>query len=737
MVLSIRAVGTCLAAALDGAMWSGLRLAAALRPRAPWLAQLVRRSVLVVWWTLTGQLRVQYHAWRRAGRLRTVAPPAPAFALVQAVDAERIVVPGSDQPVVSVIIPTHGQVDFTLRCLASIAEHAPATPIEVIVVDDAFPGPEVAALAQVRGIHLIRNETNLGFIGTCNAAAKTARGEFLLFLNNDTQVLADWLEPLVTLFRARPDAGAVGSKLLYPDGRLQEAGGIIWRDGSGWNFGRLGDPAAPVYNYVREVDYCSGAALMVARAVFLGLDGFDSRYAPAYFEDADLSFRLRARGLRTYYQPRSGVVHHEGVSHGTDLAVGVKSAQVRNRATFTRVWGDVLARDHFANGTQVLRARDRAAHRPVVLVVDHYVPQPDRDAGSRTMMAFIRALLGAGMVVKFWPHNLCHVPVHTEALQDMGVEVFQGPDHPSLSAWLRENGAAVDRVLLSRPDVAEDCLPTLRAHTTARISYYGHDLHFRRMRQQGEHLRDEAMLRAADRMEERERAIWRQIDAVLYPSDEEARVVRLMAPAANARAVLPYGFDRFVANRPPPTGKTILFVAGFAHPPNEEAACWFVASILPLVLAREPHARLAIVGSNPTPRVRALAGASVSVHADVSDTELADWYARARVAAVPLLFGAGVKLKVVEAMVAGLPLVTTPIGAQGLEGLESVAAVKRDAPAFAASLVHLLADDRGWEHQAAVQTAYAEARFSTRALAASLLEAMTAPAKAPAEAPAA
>lgn len=737
MVLSIRGVGTRLAAALDGAMWWGLRLAAAVRPHAPWLAQWVRRSVLAVWWTLTGQLGVQFQAWLRARRMRSAPPPVPAFTLVQAVDAERIVVPASDQPVVSVIIPTHGQVDFTLRCLASIAEHKPDTPIEVIVVDDAFPGPEVAALSRVRGIRLIRNETNLGFIGTCNAAAKVARGRFLLFLNNDTQVLADWLEPLVRLFLARPDAGAVGSKLLYPDGRLQEAGGIIWRDGSGWNYGRLGDPDAPVYNYVREVDYCSGAALLVARAMFLRLGGFDTRYAPAYFEDADLSFRLRTLGLRTYYQPRSRVVHHEGVSHGTDLAVGVKSAQVRNRATFVAAWRDVLARDHFANGTQVPRARDRAAHRPVVLVVDHYVPQPDRDAGSRTMMAFIRALLGAGMVVKFWPHNLCHVPVHTEALQDMGVEVFHGPGHASLDAWLRDNGAAVDRVLLSRPDVAEDCLATLRAHTRARISYYGHDLHFRRMRQQGEHLRDEAMLRAADRMEERERGIWRRVDAVLYPSEEEARVVRLMAPEANARAVLPYGFDRFVANRPPPSGKTILFVAGFAHPPNEEAACWFVASILPLVLARNPAARLAIVGSNPTTRVRALAGPAVSVHADVSDAELADWYARARVAAVPLLFGAGVKLKVVEAMVAGLPLVTTPIGAQGLDGLDSVAAVKRDAASFAASLVHLLADDRGWAHQVMVQTAYAEARFSTRALAASLLDAMAEPAKAQVEVPAA
>lgn len=726
MVLLMRAAGTRVAAVLDGAMWRGLRLAALVRPSMPWLALCLRRCVLLVWWTLTGQLRVQYHAWRRAGRLRAVAPPTPAFALMEDAQPERIAIPGSARPVVSVVIPTYGQAAFTLRCLASIAHHAPATAIEIIVVDDAFPGPETAVLKRVTGIRLLRNETNMGFIGSCNAAARIARGEFVLFLNNDTQVLANWLEPLVALFRAHPNVGAVGSKLLYPDGRLQEAGGIIWRDGSGWNYGRLADPAAPVYNYVRDVDYCSGAALMVPRPLFMRLGGFDTRYAPAYFEDADLCFRLREMGLRTLYQPRSQVVHHEGVSHGTDLAVGVKSHQVRNRATFVRAWADTLARDHFPNGTEIMRARDHAAHREIVLVIDHYVPQPDRDAGSRSILAFVTALLGVGMAVKFWPHNLCHMPVYTEALQDMGVEVFHGPDHPTLDAWLRDNGAALDHVLLSRPDVAEDCLPAVRAHTKARVSYYGHDLHFRRMRQQGEYLRDEAVLRAADRMEERERNIWQQVDVVLYPSEEEARMVRTMAPRVTARAVLPYGFERFADHRPASEGMVILFVAGFAHPPNEEAATWFVSAILPLVQAHAPGARLAIVGSNPTARVRALAGSAVSVHADVSDDELDRWYQRARVAVVPLLFGAGVKLKVVEAMVRGVPLVTTPVGAQGLPGLEDVAAVRRDEAEFAACVIDLLENDEAWEHQADQQSRYVEARFSCRALARTLVDAMAA-----------
>jgi O-antigen biosynthesis protein len=784
---------------MESMLWHALHAAASVHGRSPWLARRLRQCVLLVWWILTLQLHTQARHWLRARRLRRIAPAASPVPLIASVDPRTLVLPLADDPVVSIIVPTYGQIEFTLRCLVSVAANKPDVPIEVIVVDDAWPGAGGAddpahaemqdpgrrpadadsrPLELVRGIRLIRNETNLGYLRSCNKAAIVAGGQYLYFLNNDTQVLPGWLDPMLRLLVEQSDVGAVGAKLLYPDGSLQEAGGIVWRDASGWNFGRQDDASKPVYNYVREVDYCSGAALMVRRSEFLDLGGFDERYAPAYFEDTDLSFRLRRMGLKTLYQPAARVVHFEGVSHGRDVAVGIKSYQMANRRRFVATWAPVLAEQHFPNGQKVFRARDRAMQRQVVLVVDHLVPQPDRDAGSRTMMNFLRILVQAGLVVKFWPHNLCYSSGYTEVLQQMGIEVFHGPSQTRFDDWIEQFGIELDCILLSRPDVAGDALLSIRQHSRARVVYYGHDLHFRRMRQQGELMRDECMLRAADRMREREFAVWRQVDLSLYPSDEEADIAAAFQPACAFRSIVPYRFETFASARAAPAGLEIIFVAGFGHSPNDDAACWFVAEILPLIRLQVPGAHLSIIGSYPSAAIRALArndtaaddlgsravaangvaapgdgaddlgaddlaiprppapsstggdavghpiGAPIAVFANVSDVELSAAYARARVAVVPLRCGAGVKLKVVEALREGVPLVTTPVGAQGLPGIWQVVAVREDPAPFAAAVVALLLDDAAWARSCSAQLTFARCRFSGDAMQVTLLDAL-------------
>ena len=707
--------------------------------RHPVLARTGRRALRAGWWTLTLQwparLR-QRAAWRAVHPALADDPlPAPADAPVALPPFEPVadavvpeaprllVLPTARAPVVSVIVPAFGQVPATLRCLRAIAASETETPFEVILAEDASSDPEVALLEEVVGLRLLRRTANLGFLHNCNEAALHARGRYLLFLNNDTEPLPGFLDALVRVAEALPDAGLVGSKLLFPDGRLQEAGGIIWQDGSGWNYGRGDDPLLPQYNTLRETDYVSGASILLRRDLFEELHGFDPLFAPAYYEDVDLAFRLRARGLRVIVQPASLVVHHEGLSHGTDATSGIKAQQEVNRHRLLARWPRLLAGAHMTSGIDPIRACEHARDRPAILVIDHYVPEPDRDAGSRSTLAILCALKDAGWLVKFWPQNRAHNR-YTHLLETMGIEVLDQRLPQGFGDWIARNGSAFDHVLTMRPTVAVEFVSDLLRHTRARLSFYGVDVHHLRMRRQAVLQGDLSLAREADEMERLERRLWGVFDVMLYPSEVEAELVRRMVPAASAHGIVPFSFDRFRTRSAPPPEPAILFVAGFAHPPNVDAATWLVREILPLVRAAVPQATLVLAGSHPTASVRALAGDNVVVTGSLDQDALDAHYRAARVGIVPLRVGAGVKGKVVEAMQQGLPLVTTTIGAEGLPGLEQAARVADTATALAEAVLLLLRDDHAWSARSAIQRAYVSRHFSRAALAASLFAAL-------------
>jgi GT2 family glycosyltransferase/glycosyltransferase involved in cell wall biosynthesis/serine/threonine protein kinase len=608
--------------------------------------------------------------------------------------ARSLIFPVYSSPVVSVIIPVYGKIDYTISCLDSILKHLPLTTFEVIIVDDCSPDRTFEILSNVGGIRLVQNEKNSGFILSCNNGAEVASGKFLYFLNNDTQVTSGWMDELVRTFDEFPGTGLAGSKLVYPDGRLQEAGGIIWRDGSAWNFGRYQDPLLPIYCYAREVDYCSGASIMVPKSLFDELGGFDTEYVPAYCEDSDLALKIRAKGYRVIYQPMSAVIHFEGGTSGTDETQGIKKHQIQNSKKLFSRWKDHL-NAHQISGQDVDKAKDRASTFRV-LVIDHCTPTPDQDAGSVTVFNNLLLLREMKFQVTFIAEsNFLYMPDYTTILQRLGIEVLYAPYVTSVMQHLEEFGDRYNLIYLFRPGVFEQHEKSIRKHCPdAKLLYHTVDLHFLRMAREAELLSDKNIQRAASKMQESELKHIRNADASIVHSSVELDILKQLVPESKLH-VFPLILDIKDSIHPFLDRKDIVFVGGYQHPPNVDAVKYFAADVMPLLREKLPGVQFYVVGSKPPVDLNEIASNDIVITGYVSElTSLLD---KMRVSVAPLRYGAGIKGKIGSAMVVGLPVVATSLAVEGMSLTHGENILVADgAEAIADSIAKIYLDETLW-----------------------------------------
>ncbi len=612
------------------------------------------------------------------------------------------------RPSVTVIIPAFNQFQLTYQCLASLILSGDKANLEIMVVDDASTDATTVIESRVENLSVVRNQENLGFLHSCNKAASLAKGDYIVFLNNDTEVEANWIDKMLEVFDNFSGVGAVGAKLVYPDGTLQDAGGIVWQSGQPWNVGHGKHRDDPEYNYVREVDYLTGAALMVSREAWDAVDGFSEQYAPAYYEDTDLSFKIREAGFRTLYCPQATVVHYEGRSNGTDLGSGVKQHQVVNAEQFKSKWVNQFVKQG-VEGVDLRNQKDR--NRGLrVLMIDNAFPRLGQDAGSYAAVQELKLLLGLNCKVTFLPNNLLHLGVHVDVLQKLGVECVHAPFHRSVQKFMEQRAAEFDVVYITRYVVAEKLIPLVRQYSDARIVFNNADLHF--LREMRTALSDgQSDLSSVHETRRRELSVMDLADVVLSYSDIELEVIASHLLESKKLFRCPWVLRCETSGKPLAQRSGLAFLGGYAHPPNRAAVDWFIQHVMPTLHAKRPDLKLHIWGSHLPEN----SGWDVQpgVVLEGYAPSLDDVFSGLLAFVAPLQAGAGIKGKVLDSLAYGVPTVLSPIAAEAtglIDGSSTLIAHTPDQ--WVEHIESLLDSDELWQRIRANSVSLRDRRYS-------------------------
>lgn len=572
-------------------------------------------------------------------------------------------------PKVTILLVLWNQAELTLACLKALHNEDNGS-FEVLIVDNASSDTTPQLLSMISGVRVITNEENLGFLKAVNLAANQAHGKYLLLLNNDAVVRQGSIQQAVTRIESAPDIGAVGGRVILPDGLLQEAGSIVWQDGSCLGYKRGELPETNEAMFVRDVDYCSGVFLLTPTAVFYQMNGFDVKYAPAYYEDTDYCTRLRKRGLRVVYDP-AVVLDHFEYGSSTISEQAIHQMQI-NSEKFFKTHNDILVKHHSYCDKNILCARMNNNYRGRVLFIDDRVPLKNLGSGFPRARTILQTITELGWFITFYPLNESNLVDDWQDIYETipdTIEVMRGYGLNKLEQFLTERAGYYDILFISRPpnmknvNILYNKSPNL--FSGLKIIYDAEAIwsirEIQELTIQGKSISEKTAAESIDN----EVALAKIADTILAVSNSEAQYfkdagyhdVHVLGHALAANPTINNFEER----------KDILFVGRMEEDgsPNVDSVLWFTSQVLPLINAgRTEPVKLYLIGKNGAKKLKEITSPDVLLLGAIDD--LTGWYNNCRIFIAPTRFAAGIPLKVPEACANGVPVVLTPILAKQL-----------------------------------------------------------------------
>ncbi len=597
-----------------------------------------------------------------------------------------------------------------LEQLSNIAWREDMPAIEVIVVDNGSTDVTLELSNVTEGLSIVRSEKPLGYPGACNRGAAAASGDVLVFMNNDIEVDAASFRYGFEQLSNTPDIGAVGGKVLLLNGVLQEAGSIVFLDGSSCGIGRHEDPNLGEYNIAREVDYCSGCFLFVRRSNFEVLNGFDEVFSPGYYEEADLCFRLKEKGLATIYDPRIEVRHYEYASYSKGRPAKVSMALMRrNQKIFCQRHKQRLSRLPIPTSDTWRQSWFNAHHGKArsIAVVEDYIPDPSIGSGFVRSADVIEKMLADGHRVTLFAQNYMQ-GISADTLRQKGVEIVEcyrdsTPRNPLVGRewsydilWICRTHSI--RPWTSRAMAVKAINPNMKiVFDTEAVTAYRKIAYQKLLGRESKHTPEDLVAQ--------------ELESEL-PPDMIVAVNEIDRAAIAAQSISPVRElgHRVVARRGAPglDNRSGLFFCGSFHDeesPNFDSIQWMVNKVWPILRAQIPDAELSIVGHcGPQVPLKSLIANVDGVNYIGRVDSLENYMDSARIFIAPTRYAGGIPHKVHEALAAGLPtvctellrtqLATTEIAPKDVPVLSSAV---NDEEGFASECIKLLQDDVLWE----------------------------------------